>query len=406
MTLPTIHSMPEDLERRPDPYPWLDDLREAGPVQRLRMRGGLDAWIVTRYDDVQHGIADPRLASNPRHAEEVYATSPLFQPQSDNALGSSMLTADPPDHSRLRRAVSRAFTPRRVEQLRPRIQQIADELLDAIAPRGHADIVGDYAFPLPIRVICELLGVPVADREKFRVWTAQLLTPRRTEEAAEAARDAGVSLNSYIRDLVAEKTVRRGDDLLSDLAAAGEEGRLTDDEITATGVLLLIAGHETTVNLIGTGVRLLLRHPDQLAAVRADPALLPGAVEEFLRFDGPVMIGVIRHTTEEVEIGGVTIPPGQIVILSIGSANHDPDRFDRPDLVDVTRGDNAHFAFGRGMHFCLGAPLARMEGDIAIGTLLRRLPGLELAVGDDELVWRPNVIRGLESLPVRFTPGA
>jgi cytochrome P450 len=405
MTLPALHTIPDDLERRSDPYPWLDELRTAGPVQRLRLRGNLDAWIVTRYEDVHRSLTDPRLASDPRHAEEVYATNPFFQRRSGDKP-TSMLTADAPHHGRLRGAVSRAFTARRVELLRPRVRTIAEEMVDELAPRGTADLVADYALPLPIRVICELLGVPVTDQHLFLAWTARLLTPPVDAAGAQAAMAAYQALNDYISDLVAHKMDEPGDDLLSELAHADEDVRLTDAEIASSGVLLLIGGHETTVNLISTSVRQLLRNPDQLAAVRAEPSLLPQAIEEFLRFDGPNILGVYRHTTEDVSFGDVTVPKGQIVVLSIGAANRDPDRFKRPDLVDIDRPENAHLAFGQGIHYCLGAPLARLEGSIAIGTLLRRLPDLALAVADDELVWRPNVLRGLAALPVRFTPQA
>jgi len=401
MTVPTMRSIPDDLERRPDPYPWLDELRTAGPVHRLRLRGDLDAWIVTRYDDVQRGLSDPRLSSDQRHAEAVYSANPLFKNRPKGA--GSMLTAEPPDHGRLRGAVSRAFTLRRIESLRPRVQEIADELIDAFAPRGTVDLVSEYAFALPVRVICELLGVPIEDREKFQGLTTKVVTPPRDAASIMTVMAAYEGLKEYIRGLVALKNVERGDDLLSELVSAGEDGRLSDEEITISGVLLLVGGHETTGNLISTSVRLLLRHQDQLAAVRADPSLLPRAIEEYLRFDGPNVLGAYRHTTEDVTFGDVTIPKGQIVVLSISAANHDPDRFDRPDIVDIGRADNPHLSFGHGIHYCLGAPLARLEGEVAIGTLLRRIPDLQLAVPEAELIWRPALPRGLQSLPLRFT---
>ncbi|GAA0223736.1 cytochrome P450 [Cryptosporangium japonicum] len=401
MTQTVTHSVPDDLERRPDPYPWLEELRAAGPVRRLRIRGDFDAWIVTRYDDVRRALTDPRLSSDQRHAADVYAANPLFRRKTDKPT--SMLLAEAPDHGRLRGAVSRAFTARRVELLRPRIQEIADGLIDAFAARGTADLVGEYAFPLPIEVICELLGVPADDHDRFRDLSAKVVTPARDPAGMGAIVLAFEQLKAYVRELVARKYVERGNDLLSELVEAGEAGVLSDEEIAASGVLLLVGGHETTANLIGTSIRLLLRHPEHLAAVRADPAVLPRAIEEYMRIDGPNVLGVYRHTTEDVTIGGVTIPRGQIVVLSISAANHDPDRFERPGLVDLDRPDNAHLSFGHGMHYCLGAPLARLEGDLAIATILRRLPDLRLVVAPDELVWRPAVLRGLESLPIQFS---
>jgi len=406
MSQSTVHQVPADLERWPDPYPWLADLREAGPVQRINLRGNLEGWLVTRYDDVLAGITDPRLSSDPRNAGDHIKNHPAFRRRDDedDQLGISMLSADPPDHTRLRRLVSKVFTARRIELLRPRIQEIADNLIDDMAGHGgDVDLIGEYAFPLPVSVICELLGVPFDDRDRFRRWSTELLTPAVDEASMTTAVEARRSLFGYLRDLVEHKRAAPDDALLSGLVAAEGEQRLTDDEVVAMGVLLLVAGHETTVNLIGTGVLLLLRNPDQLAALRADPGLLPGAVEEFLRFDGRVVMGPSRFAAEDLEIGGQLIRAGEIVLLAAGSANRDPARFDRPDLVDIARRDNRHVAFGHGIHVCLGAALARLEGEIAIGTLLRRFPDLALATADSALVWRPSVIRGLQALPLRLT---
>jgi cytochrome P450 len=401
MSQTTVHTTPHDLEGWPDPYPWLADLREAGPVQRIALRGGFEAWLVTRYDDVFTAITDPRLSNDPTRAGEHVRNHPAFR-RRDDEFGLSMLSTDPPDHTRLRRLVSRVFTTRRVELLRPRVQEIADALLDAMAGADTVDLVGDYAFPLPVSVICELLGVPVEDRDRFRRWSTDLLVTPVDEESVRTSMEARRSLFGYLRELVDRKRAAPGDDLLSALVEAEGEQRLTDEEVVAMGVLLLVAGHETTVNLIGTGVLLLLRNPDQLAALLADPALLPSAIEEFLRFDGPVMLGVTRFATDDIEIGGVRIPAGEIVMLSVGAANRDPARFDRPDIVDISRRDNRHAAFGHGIHVCLGAALARLEGEIAIGSVLRRFPDLALATDEADLVWRRSVIRGLQALPVRL----
>ncbi|MFI7600219.1 cytochrome P450 [Actinoplanes sp. NPDC049681] len=397
--LDDVHVFPADLERRPDPYPWLAELRAAGPVQRVRLRGGTDAWMVTRHRDVLAAAGDPRLSSDPRRVAP--GTRMLGTPTMP-----SMLTIDPPDHTRLRRLVSRAFTARRVEGLRPRVRELAEELIDPIAPRGHADLVADFAFPLPVAVICELLGVPFADRAFFSRQSAEMLRPPVDAQSAALADAARQRLRDYLAGLVRSKRTDRTDDMLGDLVTVGEEQRLTDEELISMAVLLLVAGHETTVNLIGTGMLLLLQRPYEMAALRADPALLPPAVEEFLRYDGPVMTGVVRYTTEEVEIGGRTIPPGEVVLLSTGAANRDPERFDRPDEVVLDREDNPHVAFGHGLHFCLGAALARMEAVEGIGVLLRRLPRLTAAVPAEQLRWRPSLLRGLQALPVTFDPVA
>jgi cytochrome P450 len=405
MSQSTVHAVPQDLERWPDPYPWLAELRDAGPVQRVKMRGDLDAWLVTRYDDVLAGITDPRMSSNPDSAGDYIKNHPVFRRRrgdDDDEVSFSMLAADPPDHTRLRRAVSKVFTARRVEQLRPRVQEIADRLIDDMAGRDRIDLIADYAFPLPVSVICELLGVPFEDRDRFRHWSTELLKPAFDEQTMKAAIEARRSLFGYLRELVARKRVEPDDALLSALTAAIDEQRLTDEEVVSMGVLLLVAGHETTVNLIGTGTLLLLRNPDQLAALRADPELLTGAVEEFLRFDGPVMMGPSRFAREDLEIGGQLIKAGDLVLLAAGAANRDPERFDRPDVMDITRRESRHVAFGHGIHICLGAALARLEGQIAIGTLVSRFPDLALAVDDSEVVWRQSVIRGPQALPLRL----
>ncbi|BCJ46098.1 cytochrome P450 [Actinoplanes ianthinogenes] len=401
--LPPVHPVPADLEQRPDPYPWLDRLRTEGPVQRIRLRDGSDAWMVTRYRDVLAAAGDPRLSSDPRRL--TGQTGRTVRLAAGNAMP-SMLTTDAPDHTRLRRLVSRAFTARRVEALRPRVRQLAEALLDAIAPRGRADLVAEFAFPLPVAVICELLGVPFADRAFFTKQSSDLLRPQVDAAGVALTAAARGHLRDYFADLVASKRANRADDLLSDLVVAGEEQRLTDEELISMGLLLLVAGHETTVNLIGTGLWLLLQRPDQLEALRADPGLLPSAVEEFLRYDGPVMTGVARYTTTDVEIAGTTIPADHIVILSTGAANRDPQRFEHPDEVRFDRADNPHLAFGHGPHFCLGAALARVEAVEGVGAVLRRLSGLTGAATPDELRWRPSVLRGLQELPVTFHPNS
>ncbi|MEV4740974.1 cytochrome P450 [Streptomyces sp. NPDC049555] len=408
--------MPHELyapENRTDPYPLYARLRAEAPVHLIRDPNGIEHYLITRYEDARAALADPRLSRDPKHAWEALRRSGLY-PEGGEGSEPHMLNSDPPDHTRLRRLVAKAFTPRRVEAMQPRIQQITDELVDAFAPAGTADLIPALAFPLPITVICELLGVPVADRADFRLWSTAAVTPTYVEGSAMTPPEANRRLREYFTALVAERrrALRTADDdteaqpdLLSALAVATtEEGRLTEQELISTAGLLLVAGHETTVNLIGNGMLALLRNRDQLRLLQRRPELLPQAVEEFLRYDGPVERAMLRVATEDVEIGGVVIPAGSLVTVGVAAAHRDPGRYPAPDRLDVTRGDRTHLGFGHGIHFCVGAPVSRMEGRAAVGTLLRRVPDVVL----DESVplrWRPTgVLRGLETLPVRFTP--
>jgi cytochrome P450 len=298
--------------------------------------------------------------------------------------------------------VTKAFTARTVEGLRPRIEQAAAGLLDAMPAGTTVDLIGAYALPLPITVICELLGVPEADRDRFREWTLTTVSDTTPEVLAEHSRQ----LAAYFTALIEDKRARPGDDLMSQLVQVSDGGdQLSPGELLGTGYLLLAAGFETTVNLIGNGLLALLRHPGQLALLRSDPALLPGAVEEFLRYEGPVNIAPIRFTTEPVLAGGADIPAGQLVLISLLAANRDERQFTDPGRLDITRPPSGHLAFGHGIHHCLGAPLARLEGQIAIGALLRRFPDLALAGEPGEsLRWRHSTrMRGLHELPVRLS---
>jgi cytochrome P450 len=384
-----------------DPHPVLAELRESGPVHRLEGATGLPIWMVTRYDDVLAALSDPRLSNDPHHA------SALTEVLRGDFLSRSMIGTDPPQHTRLRRLVSKAFTARRVEGLRPRVQEITDALLDRITPRGSADLVAEFGLPLPITVIGELLGVPETDRDRFREWTDEMLDrpfdPGSDLALVTAARER---MHGYLADLVAAKRARPADDLLTDLVEATDEGeRLDTQELLAMTFLLLIAGYVTTVSLIGNGTLALLRHPEQLDRLRADLSLVPQAVEELLRFDGPVNPGLTRFALEDLEIGGVRIPRGEMVLLAIAAADRDPRRYPDPDRLDVGAVDPGHLAFGHGMHYCLGAPLARLEGQIAFTAMLTRLPGLALAAREDELRWTGGgVLRSLRELPVTFDP--
>ncbi|MFD3471589.1 cytochrome P450 [Streptomyces sp. NPDC058682] len=388
-----------------DPFPLYQQLREEGPVRRVVVAGGLDAWLVTRYEDGLAALSDARLSSDVRDASDSRILRQLPDTERDSML-SNMLRSDPPDHTRLRRLVSKAFTARRVAEMRPRIQAITDALLDAVVPAGRADLVADFALPLPVTVISELLGVPVDERHDFQHWTDRML--RRGAEPPDPAvvNEAWQHMRAYLTGLVHAKRARPGDDQLSGLVTARDaQQRLSEAELIAMVFLLLVAGYITTVNLIGTGIATLLAHPDQLELLRCDPDLLPGAIEEFLRYDGPVSPGIARFAREDVEIAGVAVPRGATVLIGSAVADRDPGRFPDPDRLDITRKDNAHLAFGHGIHYCLGAPLARLEGQIAIGTVLRRLPGLALAADPDGIRRRPGGLRGPESLPVTFTPG-
>ena len=383
-----------------DPYPTYHRLRAEDPVHQ----SPLGFWVLTRYEDVVASLRDPRMVKEPI-AAFVAARFGLAAPPT--GMGLSMLDRDPPDHTRLRGLVSKAFTPRVIEQLRPHIQQIVDGLLDKVEGKPGMDLIEQFAYPLPVIVICEMLGVPVADHERFKGWgldiarglDAIMLPP--DSPVAERSMHARHALAAYFRELIAARRAAPRDDMLSGLIAAEEAGdKLSEDELLATCILLLVAGHETTVNLIGNGSLALLRHPDQRKRLQDDPGLITTAVEELLRFDGPVQ-RTARIPSEDVVIGGRTIGKGEMVMTFIGAADRDPAQFPDPDRLDLGRTDNRHIAFGWGIHFCIGAPLARVEGQIAINTLLRRKPKLALATETPE--YRQSLtLRGLSHLPVSF----
>ncbi|MFF7191724.1 cytochrome P450 [Streptomyces sp. NPDC008222] len=381
-----------------DPYSTYARLREAGPVHRVTGPDGLPVWIVTRYTDVRQLLADPRLSLDKAHRLSAGYRGPSLPP----ALDVNLLNMDPPDHTRIRRLVTKAFTPGRVEQMRPGIQALADQLLDGVAGRGRADLVAEFAAPLPITVICDLLGVPHDSRLDFRAWTDSLVAPDPSDPGA--VKQAVAAMLTYFPQLIADKRRVPGNDLLTDLIDVRDDAdRLTEDELTSLAFLILVAGYENTVQLIGTAVLALLDHPEQLAALRDNPAKIEDAVEEFARYDGPALLAIRRFPMEDVEIGGVTIPAGETVMLSLASANRDPGRFPDPDRLDLDRREGGHLALGHGIHYCVGAPLARLETQIAVSTLLRRFPALELDVPRDQLRWRPSMrARGLLALPVRF----
>lgn len=366
-------------------------LAAQGPVSRGTWVDGSPVWLVTGHPESVTVLTDPRFSSDPTKQAGIDLAAAAGLP-ADVApyLLRTLGAYDPPDHTRLRRLVSRAFTARRVEGLRPRIEEIADELLSGLPE--ECDLIERYAYPLPIRVICELLGVPVADRDTWRGWAADLGAPDPGRVAAGAR-----GLIGYMRELIAAKRAAPGDDLLSGLIRVRDEDgdRLGDEELIAMSISILVAGHETTVGLISQGVRLLLTRSLDLGD---SPA---AAVEELLRYSGPAEIAVLRYTLEPVELGGVRIPAGEAVQVVYAAANRDPRRFDRPGVLDLRRSDNPHLAFGHGIHYCLGAALARAEAQIALTGLFTRFPELTLA---GEARWRPGLKRALTGLPVRLGP--
>jgi cytochrome P450 len=388
-----------------NPYPYYARLREEAPVFRTTVhfpvRGS--AWLVTRYDDVAAALKDSRFAKDPTRAGakggQLWIPGPL-RPMTRN-----MLDLDPPDHTRLRALVQKAFTPRLVEQLRSRIGELCERLLVPGVASGHMELIAEYALPLPITIIADLLGIPNQDRRRFHAWSARLVAVSQPRDAVLALPAVWMFLR-YVRRLVEYRRARPGDDLLSALIQAEEAGdRLSADELLAMVVLLLIAGHETTVNLIASGTLALLERPAQLARLQADPTLAPTAVEELVRFVAPVEIATERYASHDLELLGQAIPRGGLVLAVLASANRDARRFERPDELDLGRSPNPHLSFGQGAHYCLGAPLARLEAQIAFNTLLRRMPRLRLAVPSSNLRWRRGLfVRGLERLPVVNAP--
>jgi cytochrome P450 len=387
------HDHPLLVQFREDPYPLYRYLHSAAPVQWNDVLG---AWTLARYADVMVSLTDARFS-----ADRTYQGEP--EALEGYQLAKSMLVSDPPDHTRMRALVSKAFTPRMIEQLRPRIVSIVDELLDRIAakPDRRFDLIGELAYPLPVLVIAELLGVPAEDREIFEEWSALLaasLDPLVSSDLMARVTQARDALHTYLRGIIAERRREPRADLISALVAVEERGDvLSEPELVVMCTLLLIAGHETTVNLIGNGMLALLRHPDQLAQLRDSPQLIGTAIEELLRFDSPVqMTG--RIVSAPIELSGQALAAGDWVLLLLGAANRDPAQFPAPDQLDLARSPNPHVAFGRGIHFCLGAPLARIEGQIAIGALIRRFP--ELSLAGDPIRRDQITLRGLKSLPV------
>ena len=384
-------------------------MRAESPVH---LQPGLDGetpiWFVTRYEDCvallsdnERFVVDPTLVLAP----EELAALRQGGPEPDPRVNENLLAKDGGDHRRLRRLVSKAFTPRMVEQLRPRVQEVADALLDRVAERGRMELVDDFAFPLPITVIAELLGIPTEDQGRFRAWSNSFVLPPMTPELQEQLARHTDEFVAYLDDLFARRRAESREDLVSALVRAEDEGdHLSQNELSSMVVLLIVAGHETTVSLITNATLSLLSNPDQLAELRADPSLMPSAVEELLRYDSPVERTITRWVAADSELGGQTLRRGDLVIAVVGSANRDDAQFPDPDMLHLRRETaGKHVGFGRGPHYCLGAPLARLETEIALETLFRRLPNLTLAIAEDDLYWRPiPIFRSLASLPVAW----
>lgn len=389
-------------EARTNPLALYKRLRQEAPIVRLH-NPNHDApmWVVSRYADSVEFLRDARFTKD-KHKLSEKARGLYFRVGELGQLDQHMLSVDPPAHTRLRALVNKAFTARRVEGLRPRITAIAHRLLDAVQPHGRMDLLEDFAYPLPITVIAEMLGIPPEDHGRFREWTNAVFAPPVGN--LEAVRRMAVEFHQYLQGFLARRRAEPRDDLTSALIAAEEQGeQLNAGQLMSMLFLLIVAGHETTVNLIGNGIWALLRHPEQLERLRADPSISEPAVEELLRYCGPQRNSTSRFAVEDTEFLGQVIPAGELIVTLLVAANHDADQFPEPERLDLTREPNRHIAFGYGPHFCLGAPLARLEASIAFNILLERLPRLRFAEAPSTLRWRTGmIIHGLERLPVAF----
>ena len=387
-------------EFRHAPYPTYSRLRNTAPVCRVRIGRGKFAWLVTRYDDVLAALKDTRFTKD---RQSLPAAKQPWVPAVFRPLAKNMLDSDPPDHTRLRALVQKAFTPPMIEALRKRIEELTEQLIDRALRKKEFDLISEYALPLPTTVIAELVGVPAEDRHRFHRWSAKVvsLSPTAGPEMLFAI-PAALAFLKYIQKQIRIRRTAPGRDLLSALIAAEETGdKLSEDELVAMIFLLLIAGHETTVNLIGNGTLALLENPQQFSKLVSNPDLLKPAIEEMLRYYSPVELATERWAREDVLAAGTLIPKGELVFPGLGSANRDPSQFNEPHVFNIDRSPNRHLAFGHGAHYCLGAPLARLEAQIAFTTLLRRLPRPVMAIPRDSLKWRKGfLLRGLTCLPL------
>ena len=386
------------------PYDTFAAMRRDNPVQHQPgIDGETPLWFATRYADVEQILTgEEQFARNLRaHRPNIGIPDPVL----DQMLTNHMLNKDGAAHRRLRNLVSKAFTPKRVREMRPRVQAIADELIEGVLARGEMDLMADYAFHLPTIVILEMLGIASEDRAKFKEWSNALILPKMTQEELQEFARLMHEFLAYLAALFAQRRRSPGNDLVSALLQAEEAGdRLSEQELYSMVMLLIVAGHETTVSLLGNAMLALWRHPDQLALLQAQPALMPTAVEEFLRYDGSVERAFSRHLLQEVVLGETAVPPSELVVPILAAANHDPAVFENPEVLDVMRWPNPHVGFGKGAHYCLGAPLARLEAEIGLNTLLQRLPHIQPAIPLTDLRWRLTpTFRSLEALPVKWS---
>ncbi len=391
-------------EFKANPFDFYARLREEAPVFRTTIGGKIPVWLVTRYEDVKSVLMDERFAKDKRNVKAKTALDVTWMPGFIRAMENNMLDMDAPDHTRLRNLVHKAFTPRRIQEMQSRIESLSHETLAKAKSKGQFDLVEDYALPIPATVIAEILGVPASDMTRFHRWTSSLLQSNAASTIGAMKMIPTMwQLFRYVKGQLENRRKHPKDDMLTALIEAEENGdSLSTDEAIAMVVILLIAGHETTVNLIASGTLALLENPKELELLRSDVSLMPSAVEEILRYTVPVETATERYAKEPITMHGVTIPAGGLTLAALASANRDESVFENPDTLDISRSPNRHFSFGHGIHYCLGAPLARMEGAIALDTLIHELPDLSLAVHPETLKWRNGmVIRGLDKLPVR-----
>lgn len=377
-----------------NPYPVYEKLRKDEPVFRVMFPHGEFGWIITRYEDAVQILKDPRFSKDMVRR---------YGADNQSIFSNNMLFSDPPDHRRLRGLVQKAFTPKLVADMRSHIRDIADDLLDNLPSQEKMNLIDDFAFPLPIIVISEILGVPLEDRDKFRLWSNTVIDAS-TAESAELFEQHAREFTDYLTAWFAKVRRDPGTDLISQLVIAEESGQqLTEQELLGVVSLLIIAGHETTVNLIGNGILALLEHPEQRELLIKQPELIHNAIEEMLRYNGPLEFSTSRWALEDIEFRGEHIAQGELVIVALGSANRDEQQFKDADIFDITREKSSHLAFGKGIHLCLGAPLARLEGEIAVSTLLNRFPNIQLQADVNELEWRPGmIVRGVKEIPVQL----
>ncbi|WP_458461473.1 cytochrome P450 family protein [Paenibacillus sp.] len=377
-----------------NPYPVYEKLRKEDPVFRVMFPQGEFGWIITRYEDAVQVLKDQRFSKDMVRR---------YGPDNQSIFSNNMLFSDPPDHRRLRGLVQKAFTPKLVADMRSHILDIADDLLDNLPSQEKMNLIDDFAFPLPIIVISEILGVPHEDRDKFRMWSNTVIDAS-TAESAELFEQHAKEFTDYLTAWFEKVRKNPGTDLISQLVIAEESGQqLTEQELLGVVSLLIIAGHETTVNLIGNGILALLEHPEQRELLIKQPELIHNAIEEMLRYNGPVEFSTSRWALEDIEFRGQHIAQGELVIVALDSANRDEEQFKDADIFDITREKSSHLAFGKGIHLCLGAPLARLEGEIAVSTLLNRFPNMQLQTNVNELEWRPGmIVRGVKEIPMQL----